>query len=45
MKKIFLFAIVSSLTMGAMATDHGKLKHNSKANHKVCSPDCKKKGC
>ncbi len=48
MKKIWLLAIATILTMGAMATDlkHVKRKKCKDCTQKVCTPVCKTKtGC
>ena len=48
MRKIWLLAIATSLSMGAMATGlkHGKPKQCKDCTQKVCTPVCKKKtGC
>ncbi len=48
MKKIWLLAIASTLTLASMATPlkHGKNKSCKKCTQKVCTPICKEKaGC
>lgn len=48
MKKIWLLAIASSLTLASMATPlkHGKHKSCKNCTQKVCTPVCKEKaGC